>query len=252
MATKTAKKKSNTSTIDLLKNKTKNFNKEALKASNEIVEETLATGEKWQNLFAKTLVKSTDLFGQQQNMVLSGLEALKDHVNYSNKRLRKLLTFKPIGPNTPKPTTKKSIATAKTAKNIDEVMKAATKAEKGMKKTVAAKKATVAKAPKNLAAATKKSTPKKKAIPSTKTNKSNLTIIEGIGPKTQELLNNAGIKSFDQLAKSKPAKLKKILTDAGSRFQLHDPSTWAAQAKLAAAGKMEELKVLQKELKGGR
>jgi len=77
-------------------------------------------------------------------------------------------------------------------------------------------------------------------------------LIEGIGPKIQELLIKAGIADFDQLASASPADLKKILVDAGTRFQMHDPSTWAAQAKLAAAGKMEELKVLQAELKGGK
>ncbi len=252
MATKTVKKSNKQSTVDILKNKTKNFNEVALKTSNEIVEETLATGEKWQNLLAKTLVKGTDLFGQQQNMVLTGLETLKGQFSYGNKRLRQLLTLKTVNPNTPKPATKKSTATAKTTKTIDEVMETATKAGKVVKKTATAKKAAVAKAPKNLAAATKKATPKKKATPSATAKKSNLTVIEGIGPKIQELLNAAGITNFDQLAKATPANLKKILTNAGTRFQMHDPSTWAAQAKLAAAGKMEELKVLQVELKGGK
>ena len=252
MATKSIKKSNKQSTADMLKNKTKNFNEVALKTSTEIVDETIATGEQWQNLLAKTLVKGTDLFGQQQDLVLTGLETLKDQFSYTNKRLKKLLTFEPIKSNTPKPATKKSTATAKTTKNIDEVMEAATKAGKVEKKTANAKRASKAKAPKNLAAATKKATPKKKATPSTTAKKTNLTLIEGIGSKIQELLNKAGIVNFDQLAIKTPATLKKILTDAGTRFQMHDPSTWAAQAKLASAGRMEELKVLQAELKGGK
>lgn len=187
-------------------------------------------------------------------MVFSGLEMLKDQYSYGNKRLRKLLTFEPIKSKTPKTATNKPAATAKTSKDIDEVMDAATKAEKAVTTTakkvtkpVAAKKATIAATPKKPAVAKEK-----KAIP-TKTAKAiNLTLIEGVGPKIQELLNNAGIVNFDQLAAASPADLKKILTDAGTRFQMHDPSTWAAQAKLAAAGKMEELKVLQAELKGGK
>ena len=98
----------------------------------------------------------------------------------------------------------------------------------------------------------KKAAPKKAVKKATVTKKvanNKLTLIEGIGPKIQELLNKAGIITFDQLAKSKPADLKKTLTDAGTRFQMHDPSTWAAQAKLAAAGKMDELKVFASRIK---
>ena len=247
MATKTKKNK-NVSTIDVLKKQTKNLNEVALKTSNDIVEETLATGEQWQKLFAKTLRKGTDLFGRQQDMVLNGLEMLKDHYSYGNKRFRQLVTLKPIDSKTPKPTTKKSVAAAKTTKSIDQVMAATAKAEKTVKKAVkkttkpVAKKAT----PKKPAAAAKK------AIPATKTNISKLTVVEGIGPKIQELLNEAGIKNLNQLAAATPAKLKNVLAKAGRRYQMHDPSTWAAQAKLAAAGKMEELKVLQAELKGGK
>jgi hypothetical protein len=47
-------------------------------------------------------------------------------------------------------------------------------------------------------------------------------------------------------------KLKEILDAAGSRYQIHDPSTWAAQAKFAADGKWEELKEYQEMLMGGR
>lgn len=249
MATKTAKKKQDKSTVDLIKNKVKNINEFALKTSNEVVEETLVTGEQWQNLFAKTLRKGTVLFGKQQDLMFSGLEMLKDQYNYGNKRFWKLLSSKPNNSKTPKPTAKKTKATAKVKKSVDEITEAALNTGKAVKKAVKplmVRKTTTSKASENVAVAPKK------GVNPTKTVKSNLTVIEGIGPKIQELLNNAGIISFDQLATAKPASLKKVLKDAGSRFQMHDPSTWAAQAKLAAAGKMEELKVLQVELKGGK
>ena len=254
MATKSINKKNNTSAVEIIKEKATKINKVALKTSNEIVEETIATGEQWQNLVAKTLRKGTVLFGKQQDMVLTGLEMLKDQYSYGNKRLRKLLTSKPTSSKTPSSTTKKAAAAAKTEKSIDQVMEAATKAEKVVKETVkksvkkvTAKKSAPAKAPQKPAAA-----PKAKAIPTATEKKFDLTLIEGIGPKIQELLVKAGITNFDQLANSSPADLKNILTEAGTRFQMHDPSTWAAQAKLAAAGKMDELKVLQDELKGGK
>ncbi|TNE54385.1 MAG: hypothetical protein EP344_14195 [Bacteroidetes bacterium] len=79
-----------------------------------------------------------------------------------------------------------------------------------------------------------------------------LTLIEGIGPKIAELLEKGGIANFDQLAAAKPEAIKAILTAAGSRYQMHDPSTWPKQAALARDGKTAELKKLQTALKGGR
>ncbi|RME70040.1 MAG: 4Fe-4S dicluster domain-containing protein [Chloroflexi bacterium] len=79
-----------------------------------------------------------------------------------------------------------------------------------------------------------------------------LTKIEGIGPKINALLQNAGITTFAQLAATDVEKIQQILTEAGSRYQLADPGTWPQQAKLAAEGKWEELQKLQDSLKGGR
>jgi len=46
--------------------------------------------------------------------------------------------------------------------------------------------------------------------------------------------------------------LKTVLDNAGSRFKMHDPTTWSQQAKLAAKGDWDKLNTLQKELKGGK
>lgn len=76
--------------------------------------------------------------------------------------------------------------------------------------------------------------------------------VEGIGPKIEGLLNDAGIVTFAQLASADEGKLREILEAAGSRYKMHDPATWTKQASLAADGKWEELKQLQEELKGGK
>jgi subtilisin-like proprotein convertase family protein len=83
-----------------------------------------------------------------------------------------------------------------------------------------------------------------------KSKKDDLTKIEGIGPKINELLNKGGINSFEDLANAKNDTLKKILDDAGPRFKMHDPGSWPRQSKLAADGKWDELKKLQDELDG--
>ena len=48
--------------------------------------------------------------------------------------------------------------------------------------------------------------------------------VEGIGPKIQELLNNDGIVTFEDLANAEVSKIKEILHAAGSRYQMHDLS----------------------------
>jgi predicted flap endonuclease-1-like 5' DNA nuclease len=80
----------------------------------------------------------------------------------------------------------------------------------------------------------------------------NLKRIEGIGPKIAQLLNEAGIVTFAQLAATQVDRLDQILEQAGSNYQLADPSTWPEQARLAAAEDWQALTVLQDRLKGGR
>jgi subtilisin-like proprotein convertase family protein len=79
-----------------------------------------------------------------------------------------------------------------------------------------------------------------------------LQTIEGIGVKIKELLNEAGIFSFAQIAESKPDDLKMILRRAGPQFNRHNTETWVQQAQLAAEGKWAELNALQEGLIGGR
>ena len=82
-------------------------------------------------------------------------------------------------------------------------------------------------------------------------NANDLTIVEGIGPKINELFNSAGIKTFVQLAAATVPQMRKILDDGGSRFRIANPSTWAQQAALAAENKWDELKKLQDKLSAG-
>ncbi|MFT4665521.1 MAG: large subunit ribosomal protein L27 [Polaribacter sp.] len=76
--------------------------------------------------------------------------------------------------------------------------------------------------------------------------------IEGIGPKISELLNNAGIFTFTQLAGTDASKVKEILSEAGNRYASHNPTTWPQQAQMAADGEWAKLKSWQDELDGGK
>ncbi|WP_020537253.1 helix-hairpin-helix domain-containing protein [Lewinella cohaerens] len=79
-----------------------------------------------------------------------------------------------------------------------------------------------------------------------------LKIIEGIGPKIEEVLKDAGIEDWSALAAAEPGNLKDILEEAGDQYRMHNPYTWPLQARLAAAGRWDEFKTYQEELKGGK
>lgn len=79
-----------------------------------------------------------------------------------------------------------------------------------------------------------------------------LKVIEGIGPKIEQLLFAKGITTYGQLAATSVQQLKDILAEAGPRYTMHDPGTWSAQALLAANGEWDNLKAYQEFLHGGK
>lgn len=79
-----------------------------------------------------------------------------------------------------------------------------------------------------------------------------LTRIEGIGPKVQDILKDVGIKTFRDIATTPLYKIKEHLQNAGPTFNMIDASTWTEQALLAAEGRWDELELRQEELIGGR
>jgi predicted flap endonuclease-1-like 5' DNA nuclease len=80
----------------------------------------------------------------------------------------------------------------------------------------------------------------------------NLQVIEGIGPKIQELLNQNGIITWANLAQETPERLREMLDEGGPTFKMHDPKSWPEQASLADADKWEDLIKYQKFLDSGR
>lgn len=78
-----------------------------------------------------------------------------------------------------------------------------------------------------------------------------LTIVEGIGPKINELLLGAGVVTFAQLSRRSVDELRAILDSGGPNFKIANPGTWAQQAGLAAANRWSELRTLQDRLNAG-
>lgn len=122
-------------------------------------------------------------------------------------------------------------------------------------KKAAAPKAAPAAAPQAIAAmpAAAPAKASKIELPSgKKITQDDLKVVEGIGPKIEGLLNEIGITTWKELAEASEEKVQQMLDDAGPRYRIHSPSTWAKQADLAANAKWEELEKLQDELDGGR
>jgi predicted flap endonuclease-1-like 5' DNA nuclease len=138
--------------------------------------------------------------------------------------------------------------TSKTAAT-DKTVKSATTPKKAVvKKVVPAKKAPVKKASgiANFDVALAKEALGKRV------KLDDLKIVEGIGPKIEELYQNAGIKTWKALSETPLEKLQAVLDAAGDRYSIHNPGTWAKQALLAYQGKWKELKAWQETLDGGK
>lgn len=69
-------------------------------------------------------------------------------------------------------------------------------------------------------------------LSATKTS-DDLKEINGIGPKVEQLLNAAGINSFEELANAPVESLRAVLESAGKRYASMDPTSWKELAQEA-------------------
>ena len=251
----------------------KKLNKETMNVSEDIVEGAIEAGDKWTKVMAKAMKAGTTLFGKQQDLVLDVLEGVKAQSTTGTKRFGKLIGFKAISKKVQEVTNEAKAKVEETRQSMDEaydkvvkidiaktvsetVDKVTTTAKEKMDETrqtldevyaKSFKNEEVKTATKKVAKTAKKATTKvaKKVV----AKNDNFKVIEGVGPKMATILNEAGIITFKQLSTTKVATLREILAAAGPRYNMHNPTNWAKQAKLAAAGKMDELKTLKAELK---
>lgn len=78
-----------------------------------------------------------------------------------------------------------------------------------------------------------------------------LTLIEGIGPAYRDLLVNSGMDTFAKIAAMSEDEIVTLIRDNGGRKSA-SMSTWAQQAKFAAAGDWDGLQRYKDTLTGGR
>ena len=79
-----------------------------------------------------------------------------------------------------------------------------------------------------------------------------LKIVEGIGPKIEQLFHSHGINTWKALAEVSVAKCQEVLDSGGDRYRIHDPSSWPMQAKMAYEGMWKELVKWQDDHKAGK
>ena len=82
--------------------------------------------------------------------------------------------------------------------------------------------------------------------------KNDLKVIEGIGPKIEELFQKSGIKTWKALSETTVEKCQQILEGAGESFKAHNPTSWPLQSEMAYTGKWDELKKWQDDMLGGK
>ena len=95
------------------------LNNEMLHASNELIDGTVATSEKWQTLTETVVKKGLKMFAKQQDLVFTTLEIAKGQFDASTKRFNKL-----VG-NTPKKAKRKAVEVEEVMENnptIDSIM----------------------------------------------------------------------------------------------------------------------------------
>ena len=261
------------------------LNAEALKTTEELIDGTVETGAKWQNLYAKSLKKSEPIISKNINIAFDTVETVVDQYQKSSKRVLALFgwdvkevkkaTQKAVSTarKATKPATKRASSIAKkasttaakatnTAKKAVSAIKVEAKTttkpvaknvKKTATKTVATAKAKVQTTASTVVSKAKKTTIAKKAVATvqksapkataaskkvikkvaSKIDTSNLTLINGVGPKMEALLKKEGYPNLEAISNATVADLKKVLDNAGARYRLLNPQSWVADAKKA-------------------
>jgi len=86
----------------------------------------------------------------------------------------------------------------------------------------------------------------------TKIVRDDLKLVEGIGPKIEEIFHRAGLTTWLSVAESTPEQLRAILNAEGDSYKIHDPGTWPQQCRMMVDDEWAKLKAWQDELDGGK
>lgn len=179
-------------TLNKIKDQIANANETLLKVSDETVAGALKAGKEWQKVLKRSIEKGEKLLEAQQDLTFEALEGIKKIHRENRKRFQKLIQEEKVA-----------------IKNAAQ--KASTKA------------ASAVTAAKVVAQDIPKATTQKELT--------DLKVIKGIGPKLEEILNENGVASIQDIEKAPMKRLQEILEKAGPRYKNFDPQDWKKQAK---------------------
>lgn len=257
MTNKETKTATLTETRDKVKKNIQKIHDNLVGTTEEILEGTIKTGEKWQKLMADTIKNSEPLREKQIDMVFDTAESIKGQVEHTATRTKNLLGIENVSIDSIKEKITKIPVIKRFRAEVEEIVedvtdspvvkkmsKVATKIKVEMQDTydeVKDKMDDVIEDVMDKVEDVKEAVEDRIESISQIDAKNDLKVIDGIGPKLEAVLNEAGITSYASLAKMSEKKLQAILDEAGPRYRMHNPSDWKAQAKLAATGKFDEL-----------
>jgi len=93
--------------------------------------------------------------------------------------------------------------------------------------------------------------PEVEEVFATTPGRDDLKEIAGINPRAEAILNSIGVYRFSQLAQTPVATVRRVLAEHGPLLHTYDPVTWPSQARLAAEGRWDELRVWQEQMRRG-
>ena len=239
MATATAKKtkaKKQTANKTNLKNTLAELNCVLIDTSEDLIDNAVKTGEKYQKLFAKSIKKSEPLMEKNVDIFFDTVEGIIGQTEAGTVRFKKLIGWNDKTVNRWRKRAEKNFNDIK--KNAEETIEAVQSEiidfipgmEQPVKKVATSTK-TAAKKVAKKATATTKATAKKST---TRVRvKKGLQVINGIGPKAEKILVAAGFTGVEKIAKASAEKIEKVIESTGAPIRI-DAKAWIAQAKKIA------------------
>ena len=208
MATATATRKKKAARRVDVKKTVNNINETLINTTEELIDNTVITGEKYQKLFSKSLKKSQPIIEKQVDMAFDTLESIKDQYEFGTVRFKKL-----IGWNDKKAVKFRKDATKRFnswRKKAEDVVESVQEDLSVVNKIVPAPS---------------------KTSKATVVKMNDLKVIDGIGPKLEKVLKTGGITTINALSKTNVTKLNKLVEKAGPRFRNVNPTKWINEAK---------------------
>ena len=211
--------------------------------SEDLIENAVKTGEKYQKLFAKSIKKSQPLMEKNVDMFFDTVEGILDQAETSTVRFKKLIGWNDKLVTKWRKRAEKNITELR--KDVEEtietvqseiieripgmeqpVKKAATSTKTAAKKATTTAKKVVKKTTTKATAAAKKTTKK----PATRVRiKKGLQAINAISPKAEKILIAAGFTTVEKIAKATAANIEAAIEKSGAPIKV-DAKSWIAQS----------------------